>query len=290
MDRFPKLDDVTLQYNITDGQPKRPIGPTRASMWISVGAIGGALALHGAFVLMLVALAAAPGAALEDAAITLFIDPAQPAVATATETESSPPPDLHDAVPPPEPAESVASADFKQPTPPPELRDAVPPPELNEALAVPDFKPPPAPPKVEPRKTTPTPPPRAVAPALAKAPPASPGPPSQNAAPSPVAPPAPSAAPPATATVAPGWNALIAAWLASHRRYPEESRRRSEEGEVMVRFTVAGDGRVTDVAIVKGSGWSALDASALRMLQGATVPAPGVETTRTVRIRFRLSD
>jgi protein TonB len=83
---------------------------------------------------------------------------------------------------------------------------------------------------------------------------------------------------------------LIAAWLASHRCYPEESRRRSEEGEVMVRFTVASDGRVSDVALVKGSGWSALDASALRMLQGATVPAPGVETTRTVRIRFRLSD
>lgn len=260
-------------------------------MWISVGAIGGALALHGAFVLTLLALATASGAALEDSTITIFIGPGEPPVATAPQTESSPQPDLHHAVPPPEPAESVASADFKQPTPPPELRDAVPPPESNEALAAPDFKPPPAPPRVEPRKPAPTPPPRAATPAPVKAPAASPGPPSQSAAPSPVAPSSPAATPPATATaVAPGWNALIAAWLASHRRYPEESRRRSEEGEVTVRFTVAGDGRVTDVALVKGSGWGALDASALRMLQGATVPVPGVETTRTLRIRFRLSD
>jgi periplasmic protein TonB len=300
VDRFPKLDKVTLQYNISNGQPERPIGPTRASKWIPVGAIAGAFALHGVAVLALLALAAPQGAALEDAAIAIFIDPGALPVATAMQTENSPKPevaaaqpqpDLQDAVPLPEPVEAIASTDFKQPTPPPELRDAVPPAEPVEALAIPDFKPPPPPPKVEPRKPTTPPPPRAAAPAPAKSAPASPGPPAQGAAPGNAAPSAPPAAPQATAAaVAPGWNALIAAWLAAHRRYPEESRRRSEEGEVTVRFTVAGDGRVTDVALVKGSGWSALDASALRMLQGATVPAPGVETTRTVRIRFRLAD
>jgi periplasmic protein TonB len=97
------------------------------------------------------------------------------------------------------------------------------------------------------------------------------------------------AGPPAAAP-APGWNALLAAWLAAHRRYPEDARKRNEEGDVTVRFTVAGDGRVSDVAVVKGSGYGALDNSALGMLRGATLPAPGVEATRTVRIRFRLSD
>src|SRR5438445_2391593 len=48
---------VTLQYNISGGQLGRPVGPTRASLWISVGAIAGALALHGAAVLALVMLA-----------------------------------------------------------------------------------------------------------------------------------------------------------------------------------------------------------------------------------------
>ena len=83
---------------------------------------------------------------------------------------------------------------------------------------------------------------------------------------------------------------LLAAWLAAHRRYPEDARRRSEQGDVTIRFTVASDGRVSDVAVVKGSGFGALDASALAMLQGATLPPPGIEATRTVRIRFRLSD
>jgi protein TonB len=83
---------------------------------------------------------------------------------------------------------------------------------------------------------------------------------------------------------------LLAAWLAAHRRYPEEARRRSQQGDVTVRFTVAADGRVSDVSVTNGSGVGALDAAALAMLQGATVPAPGIEATRTVRIRFRLSD
>jgi TonB family protein len=47
---------------------------------------------------------------------------------------------------------------------------------------------------------------------------------------------------------------------------------------------------VSDVAVVKGSGFPALDASAVAMLQGATLPAPGIEATRTVRIRFHLRD
>lgn len=258
-------------------------------MWISVGAIAGALALHGLAVLALMVLASRQGAVIEDAAIEIFVDPGAPPVASATQTQTQP--DLRDALPQPEPAEPIAPTDFKQPTPPPELRDAVPPPEPLEASATPDFKPPPPPPKVAPppqKKAEPRPvTPRAAAPA----PSASQGPPSQSAAPSNAAPPAPAAAPSAAAsTVAPGWNALIAAWLAAHKRYPESSRRRSEEGEVTVRFTVAGDGRVSDVGLVNGSGWSALDAAALGMLQGATVPAPGVETTRTVRIRFRLAD
>ena len=302
---------MTLQYNISNGQLDRPMGPTRASAWIFRGAIAGALALHGLALRGLMVLAMSQSMTIEEPAIEIFIDPGTPAVATATETQSSsapaappgvaaappPQPDLRDAVAPPDPMEALAPPDFTPQQPPPpehELRDAVPPPEPVEALAVPNFKLPPPPPKVEQPK--PAPPQKKVEPkpvtrTATPAPSASQGAPSQSAAPSNTAPSAPSAAPPTAASaVAPGWNALIAAWLAAHRRYPEASRRRGEEGEVAVRFTVAGDGRVSDVALVKGSGWGALDAAALSMLQGATVPAPGVETTRTVRIRFRLSD
>jgi TonB family protein len=57
-----------------------------------------------------------------------------------------------------------------------------------------------------------------------------------------------------------------------------------------VRFTVMPGGQVSEAAVVKGSGFRTLDAAALRLLQGAKLPAPGIEATRTVRIRFRLRD
>jgi TonB family protein len=59
---------------------------------------------------------------------------------------------------------------------------------------------------------------------------------------------------------------------------------------VLVRFTVEDNGRVSAVSIDKSSGHADLDAAALRMLQGANLPAPGAIATRTVRIRFRLDD
>ena len=88
----------------------------------------------------------------------------------------------------------------------------------------------------------------------------------------------------------PGWNVQLGAWLAAHKNYPSAARQRGEEGEVMVNFTVEGDGRVSAVLIQKGSGFADIDKAVIAMLQGATLPAPGVAATRTVRIRFHLND
>lgn len=213
-----------------------------------------------------------------------------------------PPPDLRDALPVPEVREAEIP-DFRKQMP--DLRDAVPPPEPREA-ALPDLRPPapvlprqearpeprkPAPPPQQqpPQKAAPKPAPRVPGPAPAPSPaPAttqSPHGGTASAAPS-----AASARPGAAPAVAPGWNALLAAWLAANRRYPEEARRRGVEGEVTVRFAVAADGRVTDVAIVAASGSSALDGAAVAMLRGARLPPPGSDVTRTVRIRYRLAD
>lgn len=316
------------------------------SRWIGASALGGALALHVLPLAALLTMGTPPAAALEEAAITVFVEPGGAPVATASESATSTQPaaaetattreapaerQLDDALPPPEPTDAQAVPDFRPPAPPPpelrdavpvpevkeaeapdykkqmpELRDAIPPPEPREA-AVPDFRPPPAPPRQElraepPRKPTPPPPPQQKA----EPRPAAPAPRAANPAPAPSAAPstAPSphsgfasAAPPAAAAqpggapvVAPGWNALLAAWLAANRRYPEEARRRSVEGEVTVRFSVAADGRVTDVAIAAGSGSSALDGAAVAMLRGAKLPPPGTDVTRTVRIRYRLAD
>ena len=68
------------------------------------------------------------------------------------------------------------------------------------------------------------------------------------------------------------WEAALAAWLAAHRRYPEAARRMGVQGRVVLRVTVARDGRVIGLVLAGPSGSALLDRAAMRVLQGATVP------------------
>jgi periplasmic protein TonB len=109
--------------------------------------------------------------------------------------------------------------------------------------------------------------------------------------------PAPAAAPSAPAVVAPissGWQGALAAWLQTHRVYPEEARENNEQGRVVVRFTVDRDGRVADVALVISSGSRILDTAAQAMLRGAILPPfpgdmPQDHATVTVPIHYSLA-
>ncbi|HYZ61144.1 MAG TPA: energy transducer TonB, partial [Acetobacteraceae bacterium] len=79
----------------------------------------------------------------------------------------------------------------------------------------------------------------------------------------------------------------------AHRSYPEEARRRAEQGTVLIRFTVNRDGQVLAVSLVQGSGSPALDEAAQAILRGARLPPftadmPEGQTTVTVPIRYRL--
>jgi protein TonB len=94
--------------------------------------------------------------------------------------------------------------------------------------------------------------------------------------------------------VDPAWTASVSGWLAVHKTYPDQARRRGEEGRVGVRFTVDRSGRVVDAAIVAGSGSAQLDEAALALLRQATLPAfpadmtqPRVTITTTVRYSLR---
>lgn len=290
-----------LYYNIHSKQADRPVLLAPVSRRRLSAAAAGSLGLHAlAVAAVLTGLSAHRLPRDTGAAITVYVESDARPVARASESPSEAvpasepgpvaPPEprpveareepLPDFVPPP-PPEAPAPSDFSLPPPPPP-----PPPKPPQAVARP--VPPKSVPKSVPKPVSKPDPRRAPAAAERPAPASTALPPS-GSVPG-LAGAASGLASSAPATVAPGWNALLAAWLAANRRYPDESRRRSEEGEVTVRFTVASDGRVSEVNLVKGSGFASLDAAALRLLQGATVPAPGIEATRTVRIRFRLGD
>ena len=197
---------------------------------------------------------------------------------------------------PPEPPAPPEPVSKPQPIPPPpEPRpppEPVPPPETPRALPPPK-PPPPTRPVVKPVAVKPPEPMREIMPRAVRPAPASvPSPPARTgpAAPPPVAaPPAPAAVP----VVDPSWQRAVAGWLASGRNYPEEARRRGEEGRVTVRFTVDRSGRVLEASVVGPSGATLLDAAALALLRQASLPAfPSSMTqariTITTTVRYTL--
>jgi len=259
----------------------------------------------GVFSLTLVHLPAPP-TALEDQAVALVFEPAAPAPR---------------AVPPPVPTPSAVT-----PGVPPEPPA---PPEAPVLAAVTPSPPePPSPTEAPPPPAVPPPPPAAnalappvpVPPHLARQPPPRPLPAkplrTATAAPSRTAPAAPTGAaaqeapsaepskagedtaPPRAAQPAPitaDWQRALGSWLAAHKTYPDEARRRGEEGRVVLHFTVDRSGKVLGVALASGSGWPRLDDAAQAMLRGASLPAFPTEmgqerVTVTVQIRYRLTD
>ena len=89
------------------------------------------------------------------------------------------------------------------------------------------------------------------------------------------------------------WQAALSAWIERNRRYPPAARFRQEEGVVQVRFELDPAGKVLRAEVQQASGSATLDAAALTLLNGATLPAPppDLEPARRVvslAIRYRL--
>jgi len=187
--------------------------------------------------------------------------------------------------------------------PPPDVPPAPAAPPVQQALALPPPPAPPPTPPTEPPEETPQkaqpapspPPPRPQPrPVMRTRPPAAPQP-APSAGPTQPASPAPVPAPPPSTTTDPGWRTQLSAWLAAHKSYPEAARRRGEQGNVMLRFVVERSGRVAEVAVMRGSGSSVLDAAAEGLLRNATLPAfpatmPQERIVVTVQLHFALQD
>jgi protein TonB len=104
-----------------------------------------------------------------------------------------------------------------------------------------------------------------------------------------VAAPAPVPRPDATAN----YQAMISAWLESHKRYPESARERGEEGSAALRFRIDRSGRVLDYSY-RTTGYADLDAGLDEMLRGAQLPPfpPGMMAARievSLTMRFNLT-
>lgn len=91
------------------------------------------------------------------------------------------------------------------------------------------------------------------------------------------------------------YTALLASWLARHKRYPRAARRRNIEGVVTLSFTVNAGGTVTQYEIVSSSGYEMLDQEVAKMLKRAEpLPAIPPDLGRssfavTIPVRFELS-
>lgn len=90
------------------------------------------------------------------------------------------------------------------------------------------------------------------------------------------------------------WQSRLMSHLNRHKRYPNEARRRGEQGTVRVALVIDPSGRIVEHRIVGGSGNPSLDAAVADMARRASpVPAPPpsiakARLTLTVPISFRL--
>ncbi|MBT8420682.1 MAG: energy transducer TonB, partial [Gammaproteobacteria bacterium] len=75
--------------------------------------------------------------------------------------------------------------------------------------------------------------------------------------------------------------------------YPRMARRRGQEGEVMIRVSILGSGRVGSASVARSSGHRLLDRAALKAIKGwsfqpARRGGKAVTATLTVPVIFRL--
>jgi periplasmic protein TonB len=233
--------------------------------------------------------------------IQVVFEPAPPKLEAVPVAEPTPQPEMP---PPPEepppPPEPQAQAEPPPPEPPVATVEP-PPPEPEAPVAATELPPPPPPPKPVAKK-----PPKPVH--RRQEPPSQPSPAALPALPAeparPVATPmaSPQTASAATQVPAPvpspdasaGYRALLSSWLDSHKRYPEASRQRGEEGRAVLRFAVDRSGRVLDYAVTSSSGYPDLDQSIEEMMRGATLPPfpagmpqPRMEISVTIRFSLR---
>ena len=85
----------------------------------------------------------------------------------------------------------------------------------------------------------------------------------------------------------PGGMEALAKFLQKEVRYPEIARKAGVEGKVFVQFVVGQDGKIRDVAVVRGIG-GGCDEEAIRLVNSMPPWVPGKQNGRAVSVRFSM--
>ncbi len=85
-----------------------------------------------------------------------------------------------------------------------------------------------------------------------------------------------------------GGEAAITEFLEENQQYPEEERSNEVGGIVVVRFVVNEDGRVSQVKVEKSSGYRALDAEAVRLVNLLPKFKPGRQNGVPVKVESKI--
>jgi len=84
--------------------------------------------------------------------------------------------------------------------------------------------------------------------------------------------------------------ALVKGIIESKKRYPEEAKRRGEEGTVVVSFTIDESGNPVNVKLASSSGSSSIDNETLRLIRSLKFPPPpdGKPINLRVEVDYKL--
>jgi protein TonB len=87
-----------------------------------------------------------------------------------------------------------------------------------------------------------------------------------------------------------GWEGKVKKLLAARQTYPDAAQRKGDEGTAVLKLSIASDGKLESVELVKPSGSRVLDREAVTIpSKVGTFPAPGVSSTLTVPLTWKLA-
>jgi protein TonB len=299
MVRYKVTDRASTDASLSKRVPTRLLVVRHhRGAWSVTCALLGSFAVHACIALLFIAMShrmprrdqmAAETVALVFAPASVEAQHNVPAAPEVTPAPSLPSPPAPPSAPSPPELPPPPSVDL---TPPPALPPptAPEPPQSAEQMAIPQPEPSPTPPPPPPMPSHRASPLRPTAMRPAPPQPRNTG---STAPPQSVSNTPPSASTTPQAAVDPAWQSALGAWLQANKIYPEEARRRGDEGRAIVRFTVSHDGRLLDFKLLSSTGSTILDAAVERLLRNARLPPfpAGMDQNQvivTLQVRYTL--